>query len=134
MALADKVYAIHQRLDALIALGADTGWHNLGAPGNGWTVTSARYRSIGMGLVFLEFRGLVPGTVTNGTVVFIAANGLPSGLRPTQARRIVFGAVGTVGAAGNPELEFETDGSIQCQNVVAGVTGMDANVLLSVVI
>ena len=134
MVAPDKSYAIEQRLNALIAQGADTGWHNFGTMSASWTNSVARYRAVGMGLIFLEFRGVVPGTTTNGTVIWTAGNGLAaiSGYLPASVRRIIFGNAGTAGA-NPPELEFETDGSVQCFNVVAGVTGMDANVLLSVI-
>jgi hypothetical protein len=125
----DKSYATEARLSALIN-GLDT-WHNLGSLSAGWTVTVARYRAIGMGLVVVEIQGLVPGaTIAGGTVIWSAANGLPSGYRPSLKRRLVYGNAGTAGS--NPtELEWQTDGSVQCQNIVATVTGMDGNVLLS---
>ena len=100
-------------------------WHALGAPSAGWTVSGhAQYKIDPTGELWLSFKDIVPGTtVADGTVVFSAANGLPSGYRPANNRRILCYSTGQTGNVGGTAFELETDGSIQCYGFTRTSTG-----------
>ena len=81
------------------------------------------------GWLGIAFKDLVPGTDTDGTVIFSAANGLPAAYRPANNHRVVClheHAPRQSGAAFEmAALEFETDGSIQCFGIAAAATRLD---------
>ena len=108
--------------------GAET-WHDLTTMSNGWSIGGhAAYTMLADGWVGIAFKDLVPGTDTDGTVIFSAANGLPAAYAPANNHRVVAytntlrvsGAAFEMGA-----LEFETDGSIQCFGIAAAATRLD---------
>ena len=108
--------------------GAET-WHDLTTMSNGWSIGGhAAYTMLPSGWLGVAFKDLVPGTDTDGTVIFSAANGLPAAYAPANNHRVacytqqqrVSGA--TVETAA---LEFETDGSIQCFGVAGASTRLD---------
>ena len=108
--------------------GAET-WHDLTTMSGGWTIGGhAAYTMLPSGWLGIAFKDLVPGTDTDGTVIFSAANGLPAAYRPANNHRIVCytNTIRVSGAAFEmAALEFETDGSIQCSGIAAAATRLD---------
>jgi len=108
--------------------GAET-WHDLTTMSAGWAIGGhAAYTMLPNGWLGVAFKDLTPGTDTDGTVIFSAANGLPAAYRPANNHRVacytnILRAGGSTAEAA--ALEFETDGSIQCFGVAAAATRLD---------
>jgi hypothetical protein len=96
-------------------------WHALGTITAGWSVGGiARYRLKPDGEVEVDLNSIVPpGTPpANGTDVYTAVNGLPSGYRPVRtysANAVASQALGV----GTPAFKFLATGEIQ----IFGVSG-----------
>ena len=99
--------------------------HALGSMSNGWSITGhASYWLGAEGELWLILKDIVPGTtITDGTVIWSAANGLPAGYRPASNRRILCYSTGQTGNVGGTAFELETDGSIQCYGFTRASTG-----------
>lgn len=123
----EKTYDVEQRLNQL--LGNATNWAAMGSMSNGWTVGGhASWRLDFNGQLVVAFKLLVPGTDTDGTVIWSSANGLPTIARPANNHIIVCytQAIRVAGASFEmAALEFETDGSIQCIGIQAASTRVD---------
>jgi hypothetical protein len=106
-------------------------WHDVGSMTASWSKASGffKYKLLpGDGMVMVAAQGLIPGTVADGTTILAAANGLPTGYRPTTNKPIVadtnqikVNAVGT-GAFENARLNFITDGSVTCSGFGTAAT------------
>ena len=125
----EKSYSTEQRLNALIAaLGPlatfvpDASWTDTGSMTNSWSKASGffKYKLLLPGVVAVCAQALTPGTVSDGTLIVSAANGLGSGYRPSTNKSIVADTnflktapVGT-GSFENARLTFVSDGSVTC--------------------
>jgi hypothetical protein len=116
---------------AASASGGGTSWANMGSMSASWTVGGlAKWRLTGDGLLVLAWRNLNPGTLTDGTTIWSAANGLPAAARPATLK--VIG--GVTDHMSNPSslgtescaVVLNTDGSVQVQGLAgASVTRLD---------
>ena len=104
-------------------------WNAMGPMSAGWSVGGhASYTMLPNGWLGVAFKDLVPGTDTDGTVIWSSANGLPAAYRPSNSHRVVAytNTLRTSGASFEMgALEFETDGSIQCYGIAAAATRLD---------
>jgi hypothetical protein len=124
----DKSYTTEQRLQQLMATATD--WQTLGAMSNGWTVSGhAKYRLDYNGFLVLGIRSLSPGTTTDGTTLWSAANGLAAGWQPAFGRPVVAVTdhMGNPGALGSEScaLFLNADGSITILGLAGGATRVD---------
>jgi len=103
-------------------------WHPMGGMSSGWTVGGhASYKLLPTGWLGVAFKDLVPGTATDGTVIW-AAGSLPSGYQVGNNHRVVAYTNQIRVSGGSFEmaaLEFETDGSIQCFGVAGASPRLD---------
>lgn len=106
-------------------------WHDTGGLANSWGKGTGffKYKLLpGDGMVMVAAQGLNPGTVADGTVICVAANGLGAAWRPATAKAMVadtnqikVNGVGT-GAFENARLNFLPDGSITCSGFGTAAT------------
>lgn len=112
-------------------------WHDTGSLQNGWSKGGAfRYKMLALlNVVFVYAQDIVVGTDTDGTAILSAANGLPSGYRPSRNTRLAAWCdqlrQPSAGLFEACALEFETDGSVQCYGVANGATRVDCFGILS---
>jgi hypothetical protein len=115
------------------SVGGAEPWHSLGALAiGGWTVANARYKLLAdSGLVAVQIQNLAPSThPADGTVIWSAANGLPSGYRPSINQLVAVYSQAIGGEA--PAFNFVTDGSIQVFGLGGTAsTRMDCYTILS---
>lgn len=127
-----KLLSLESRLNQLLNNATD--WQTLGSPGNGWGYSSGgfgKYRLDYSGNLVLVLKGLTPGTVPDGTVVYSVANGLAAGFRPA-VNHLVPGFCDH--SNGTSALGFQTagvqlitDGSIVCFGISPNATRLDLN-------
>jgi hypothetical protein len=128
----EKAYSVESRLNQILAIATD--WANFGSMSNGWSVGAyAKYRLDYSGNLCLTMRLNTGTTTTDGTTIWSAANGLPSGFRPVSARLIAAstdhqsnpGSLGSESAG----IMLQTDGSILCYGLAgaANVTRLDVH-------
>lgn len=97
--------------------------HTFGTLSNSWAIGSggqAKYRLNALGELQISMINLSPGTKTDGTQIWTAANGLPAGWAPVTSRRVT--AMANAEAAETCGLSFNSDGSI----TVFGISGTSA--------
>lgn len=123
-----KAQSVEARLNALID-GA-TSWANMGSMSNGWTIgTTARYRLTMDGLLVLAW-DLNVGTIADGTVIWSAANGLPSGFRVVNRQKVIVAATDHESAPGGTGTEsaaviLKTDGSVTVLGMAGAATRLN---------
>lgn len=127
-----KVLVQGNNLTAVVSAVAES-WHDLVGFATGWSVSGfAKYRLNPVnGCLDIAIRNLAHnGTTANpdGTIILIAANGLPAAYRPASARRLTawtdfLRANGAAFEAAG--LELETDGSIQCYGMAVANLRVD---------
>jgi sugar (pentulose or hexulose) kinase len=97
-------------------------WHDVGPMSASWAKSGGffKYSLLMPGVVAIAAQALTPGTVSDGTTILTAANGLPAGYLPSHPAQLVattnFLKTAPVGTASYEPawLEFEVGGSVQC--------------------
>ena len=110
------------------------GWQSLGSPISGWSVGNrARYKMLASGLVLIEFVDIVvpASPPADGTVIWTAANGLPTVYQPAAITRCVLGHSSGAGTE-QPMFEIETNGAIEVFGVGGStITRLDGSCIIS---
>ena len=105
-------------------------WHDTGALQSSWGKGSGyfKYQLLANGMVAVAAKDLncSGATVTDGTTILSAANGLPTGYQPAANHTVpAYADVTRVASGSNNEsaaLKFVSDGSVQCLGIAAAAT------------